>query len=227
MLYSYIYIALYYIIVYSYHIILYYITIVWSWLAASSRVLALASFCLVLLLSHLVSANLSRSSSPILYKWYIASQFARLSSSSEINKVTSFQRYNHNIDKYLWHEHEKNIKSHCTRSVQCTMCQVSAMYNVQCARSVQGQARSNEPAVGTPLQGEIFFSEQVFCSSGNCPPLMQSNLGDIHDFTTYHQMSTKEPQMWNINFPPKARSNSKLRGGELLDTSTRWFHDLA
>ena len=75
------------------------------------------------------------------------------------------------------------------------MCQVSAMFNVQCARSVQGQARSNEPAVGTPLQGEIFFSEQVFCSSGNCPPLMQSNLGDIHDFTTYHQMSTKEPQM--------------------------------
>ena len=124
MLYSYIYIALYYIIVYSYHIILYYITIVWSWLAASSRVLALASFCLVLLLSHLVSANLSRSSSPILYKWYIASQFARLSSSSEINKVTSYQRYNHNIDKYLWHEHEKNIKSHCTRSVQCTMCNV-------------------------------------------------------------------------------------------------------
>ena len=56
---SYIYITLHVHILYL--IILYYNTIVWSWLVASSRVLALASFCLVLLLSHLVSANLSRS----------------------------------------------------------------------------------------------------------------------------------------------------------------------
>ena len=40
------------------------------------------------------------------------------------------------------------------------MCQVSAMFNVQCARSVQGQARSNQAPVGTPLQGETFFCEK-------------------------------------------------------------------
>ena len=76
----------------------------------------------------------------------------------------------------------------------------------KCARSAQGQVRSNQAPVGTPLQGEVFFCEKMFCFSGNCLQLMQSNLSDLFDFVNKRTTNEKH------RFPPQRLAPAKSSG---------------